>query len=106
VNRIIAPEINLSPEEITEYVKKMPKEDENMDDPKDPNLKKEAAPGSEKSGLDKIEKPDNEKVIKNLRRMKIEEAYKKWIGKHKESYNVEINNEKWIEILGVYTLGS
>jgi hypothetical protein len=42
----------------------------------------------------------NEMIIKHLRREKTEEAYKKWIKKLKQQYNIEINSTQWEKISG------
>ncbi|MBU1163686.1 MAG: hypothetical protein KKA75_06000, partial [Proteobacteria bacterium] len=40
----------------------------------------------------------NEVIVKQLRREKVEEAYKVWIKKLKKNYKVEINRARWEEI--------
>lgn len=42
----------------------------------------------------------NEMIITYLRREKTEEAYKKWIQKLKQRYNIEINSSQWEKISG------
>jgi len=39
-----------------------------------------------------------ETIIKNLRRKKIEEAYKPWIKKLQKKYIIEINKAQWKKI--------
>ena len=46
----------------------------------------------------------NETVLKQLRRKKAEDAYKKWIIGLKKKYTIEINSEQWEKISGVRTL--
>ena len=40
----------------------------------------------------------NEVIVKQLRREKVEEAYKVWIKKLKKNYKVEINRARWEEV--------
>lgn len=91
VDLLIAPNINVSPEEITEYVKEMSEKEK---DAKDPSSKPAEALESEE-----YNKTDDEKVIDYLRRKRIEEAYKNWIDEYKETYNIDINNKEWLKIL-------
>jgi len=42
----------------------------------------------------------NKTAIKNLRRKKIEEAYRPWIKKLQKKYIIEINKEQWEKIIG------
>ena len=46
----------------------------------------------------------NETVLKQLRRKKAEDAYKKWITELKKKYTIEINSEQWEKISGSRTL--
>ena len=41
----------------------------------------------------------NEKIVKHLRRKKIEEIYKSWIEKIHKSFHIEINEKQWEKIL-------
>jgi len=41
-----------------------------------------------------------ETIIKNLRRKKIEEAYKPWIKKLQKKYIIEVNKAQWEKIIG------
>jgi len=41
----------------------------------------------------------NEKIVKHLRRKKIEEIYKSWIEKIHKRFNIEINEKQWEKIL-------
>ncbi len=44
----------------------------------------------------------NELIIKQLRREKREEAYKKWIKTIKQKYNIENNSSQWEKISGAH----
>lgn len=41
----------------------------------------------------------NEKIVKHLRRKKIEKIYKSWIVEIQKRYNIEINEEQWEKII-------
>ncbi len=41
----------------------------------------------------------NEKIVKHLRRKKIEKIYKSWIVEIQKKYNIEINEEQWEKII-------
>jgi hypothetical protein len=50
--------------------------------------------------MKEVSKDINETIIKNLRRKKIEEAYKPWIEKLQKEYIIEINKTQWKKIIG------
>jgi len=50
--------------------------------------------------MKEVSKDINEIIIKNLRRKKIEEAYKPWIKKLQKEYIIEINKTQWKKIIG------
>lgn len=50
--------------------------------------------------MKEVSKDINETMIKNLRRKKIEEAYKPWIEKLQKEYIIEINKTQWKKIIG------
>ena len=50
--------------------------------------------------MKEVSKDINETIIKNLRRKKIEEAYKPWIKKLQKEYIIEINKTQWKKIIG------
>ncbi|MGB2928335.1 MAG: SurA N-terminal domain-containing protein [Desulfobacterales bacterium] len=50
--------------------------------------------------IKKVSKDINETMIKNLRRKKIEEAYKPWIKELQKKYIIEINKAQWEKIIG------
>ena len=50
--------------------------------------------------MKEVSKDINETMIKNLRRKKIEEAYKPWIKKLQKEYIIEINKTQWKKIIG------
>lgn len=52
------------------------------------------------SDIKKASKDINETVIRNLRRKKIEEAYKPWIEELRKKYIIEINKAQWKKIIG------
>ena len=50
--------------------------------------------------IKKVSKDINETMIKNLRRKKIEEAYKPWIKELQKKYIIEVNKAQWEKIIG------
>ena len=50
--------------------------------------------------MNEVPKYVNEIIIKNIRKRKIEEAYKPWIKKLQKKYIIEINKEQWEKIIG------
>ncbi len=52
------------------------------------------------SDIKKTSKDINETIIRNLRRKKIEEAYKPWIKELQKKYIIEINKAQWKKIIG------
>ena len=50
--------------------------------------------------IKKVSKDINEAMIRNLRRKKIEEAYKPWIKELQKKYIIEINKSQWEKIIG------
>lgn len=50
--------------------------------------------------MKEVSKDLNETIIKNLRRKKVEEAYKPWIKKLQKEYIIEINKTQWKKIIG------
>jgi len=50
------------------------------------------------SDIKEVPKDINETIIKNLRRKKIEKAYKPWIKKLQKKYIIEINKSQWEKI--------
>ena len=50
--------------------------------------------------IKKVSKDINETMIRNLRRKKIEEAYKPWIKELQKKYIIEINKLQWEKIIG------
>ena len=51
------------------------------------------------SDIKEVSKDLNEIIIKNLRRKKIEKAYKPWIKKLQKKYIIEINKAQWEKII-------
>lgn len=80
VDRELKNQIVITPEDIAKYYKKNFKT-------KEPDTN----PAAKKEDI-------NEMIIKHLRREKTEEAYKKWIKKLKQQYNIEINSSLWEKI--------
>ena len=50
--------------------------------------------------IKKVSKDGNETIIRNIRRKKIEEAYKPWIEELQQKYVIEINKAQWEKIIG------
>jgi FKBP-type peptidyl-prolyl cis-trans isomerase (trigger factor) len=50
--------------------------------------------------IKEVSKDINETMIKNLRRKKIEEAYKPWIKELQKKYIIEVNKAQWEKIIG------
>jgi arginyl-tRNA--protein-N-Asp/Glu arginylyltransferase len=50
--------------------------------------------------IKKVSKDINETMTKNLRRKKIEEAYKPWIKELQKKYIIEVNKAQWEKIIG------
>ena len=75
-------QIVINPEDIAEYYKK--------------NFETKEPDTDQTANIKDI----NEMIIKHLRREKTEEAYKKWIKKIKQQYNIEINSSQWEKISG------
>ena len=92
VTILIAPGISVTPEEITEYVRNRPKEDE--------AVQTDAPDTLENEEIKEDEKTDDEKVMDHLRRIKIEEAYRNWIDSYKDTHDIDINDEEWLKIIG------
>ena len=82
VDRELKDQIVINPEDIAEYYKK--------------NFKTKEPDTDQTANIKDI----NEMIIKHLRREKTEEAYKKWIKKIKQQYNIEINSSQWEKISG------
>jgi hypothetical protein len=73
-------QVVISPEDIANYYKK--------------NFKTQVLDNEQTAKIEDID----EMIIKHLRREKTEEAYKKWIKKLKQKYNIEINHSQWEKI--------
>ena len=82
VDNELKDQIVISPEDIASYYKK--------------NFKAQEPENDQAANKEDI----NEMIIKHLRREKTEEAYKKWIKKLKQQYNIEINSSQWEKISG------
>lgn len=96
IENLIAPGITVSPEEITDYIKSRSENTEGeTGNKKDKDDKHPDYPEAEKLGS-----PGNEAIMNHLRRIKIEEAYKNWVDKHKAEFKAEINDDAWKQLLG------
>ena len=90
MEKVIAKELSdqivVTPDDVSRYYQAHPKKDELVPDIK-PDIKK-------------VSKDINEIMIRNLRRKKIEKAYKPWIKELQKKYIIEINKAQWKKIIG------
>ena len=86
MEKVIAKElgaqIQVTPDEVSKYYEAHHKNDELTSD------------------IKKVPKDINEAMIRNLRRKKIEEAYKPWIKELQKKYIIKINKSQWEKIIG------
>jgi hypothetical protein len=86
MEKVIAKElgakIQVTPDEVSKYYEAHHKNDELTPD------------------IKKVPKDINKSLIRNLRRKKIEEAYKPWIKELQKKYIIEINQSQWEKIIG------
>jgi hypothetical protein len=86
MEKVIAKELSdqivVTPDDVSRYYQAHPKKDELVPD------------------IKKVSKDINEIMIRNLRRKKIEEAYKPWIKELQKKYIIEINKAQWKKIIG------
>ena len=82
VNEELSGKITITPEEISEYYEGYFKKDGLTSD------------------LEDRSKNINEIIITNLRRKKLEEAYKSWIKKLQEKYTIEVNKVQIGKVAG------
>jgi hypothetical protein len=78
----LGPQIRVTPDDVSKYYEAHYKNDELTPD------------------IKKVSKDINETMIRNLRRKKIEEAYKPWIKELQKKYIIEINKSQWEKIIG------
>jgi hypothetical protein len=86
MEKVIAKELGdqivVTPDDVSKYYQSHHKKDELTPD------------------IKKVSKDINEIMIRNLRRKKIEEAYKPWIKELQKKYIIEINKAQWKKIIG------
>jgi len=86
MEKVIAKELGdqivVTPDDVSKYYQAHHKNDELIPD------------------IKKVSKDINETMIRNLRRKKIEEAYKPWIIELQKKYIIEINKAQWKKIIG------
>ena len=86
MEKVIAKElgaqIQVTPDEVSKYYEAHHKNDELTPD------------------IKKVSKDINKTLMRNLRRKKIEEAYKPWIKELQKKYIIEINKLQWEKIIG------
>ena len=86
MEKVIAKELGdqivVTPDDVSKYYEAHHKNDELTPDKKE------------------VSKDINETIIRNLRRKKIEQAYKPWIKELQKKYIIEINKVQWKKIIG------
>jgi len=86
MEKVIAKELGdqivVTPDDVSKYYQAHHKNDELIPD------------------IKKVSKDINETMTRNLRRKKIEEAYKPWIIELQKKYIIEINKAQWKKIIG------
>ncbi|MBW2246281.1 MAG: SurA N-terminal domain-containing protein [Deltaproteobacteria bacterium] len=86
MEKVIAKELGgqivVTPDDVSKYYEAHHKNDELIPDKKE------------------VPKDINETIIRNLRRKKIEQAYKPWIKELQKKYIIEINKVQWKKIIG------
>jgi hypothetical protein len=86
MEKVIAKELGdqivVTPDDVSKYYQAHHKNDELIPDKK------------------KVSKEINETITRNLRRKKIEQAYKPWIKELQKKYIIEINKAQWKKIIG------
>jgi len=98
VAEVLEPQVTVSPEEIAAYVKAMEGEDGDSGSQADAVSDQEESEGSP---ADKSGNPiDDEEIILDLKRKKIEDTYKNWINEYKDKYKIEISDAQWSKIIG------
>lgn len=84
VKTVLDPQVTVTDEEVTRYLKTMENKGKTGED----------------QTARKPDRPDNDQIVMELRRKKMEETYKNFIMEYRDKYKIEIDDAQWSKIIG------
>ena len=111
IQNVLEPRVSVTPDEIEAYMNTLKEEEAEDTDGektsetteketvKSENTDDEGKNASGENGEEE-DKLTNEKIIKELKRQKVEAIYKNWISEYKDKYKIKINDAEWAKIIG------